>query len=124
MSLLLGEPVIRLLYGTAYLPSVPVFYVYVLTLPSNGLLFAFHRHALKENRLFAIAGAFGSGALLNVVLNAALIPRFGMMGAAVSSAAAMPLGLVLALLVTPEGRRDLVCIVKSLATIPSLKLGR
>ena len=121
-SLLLGRPVIRLLYGTAYLPSVTVFYVYVLTLPSNGLLFAFHRHALKENRLAAIAAAFGSGALLNVALNAALIPRWGMIGAALSSAVSMPVGLTISLLATPAGRRDLGVIVKSLTTMPSLQL--
>ena len=121
-SLLLGRPVIRLLYGEVFLPSVPVFYVYVLTLPSNGLLFAFHRHALKENRLAAIAAAFGSGALLNVALNAALIPRWGMIGAALSSAVAMPVGLTFSLLTTPAGRRDLGFIVRSLTSLPSLQL--
>ena len=123
-SLLFGRPVIRLLFGEAYLPSVTIFYVYVLTLPSNGLFSAFYRHALKENRLMTIAASFGSGALFNVVLNAALIPRWGMMGAALSSVVSMPVGLALSLLFTEAGRRDLGFIVKSLTSLPSLKLNR
>ncbi len=82
---LLASPIIHLLYGTAYAPSVPVLMLIVwyttfsyigpvrdIWLLANGL----------QRYLWAING---SGALMNVLLNACLIPYFGIMGAAAAS---------------------------------------
>lgn len=124
VSCLLGLPVITFLYGEAFRPSAGLLSLYVLTLPCNGLLMAYNCHAVNDNRLKSIAAVFCSGALLNVPLNALLIRCFGTAGAAVSSAAAMPLGLVLTLAATAAGRRDLEFMLRSLVTLPSFRMGR
>jgi O-antigen/teichoic acid export membrane protein len=124
VSWLFGPPVIRFLYGEAFRSSAWLFSLYVLTLPCNGLLMAYNCHAVNDDRLKSIAAVFCSGALLNVPLNALLIHCFGTPGAAVSSAAAMPLGMVLTLMCTEAGRRDLKFMLHSLATLPSLRMGR
>lgn len=122
LTLLLGEPVIRFLYGTEYLKTVPVLCIFVFSLIFSSLLNGFNCHAINGNRLMTVASVFGSGAVINVPLNMILITRFGMNGAAVSSLISMPLGFIAVLLCTREGRSDLRFILHSLTHLPSFKL--
>lgn len=124
LMLLIGRPLITFLYGEAFAASAAILYWHILTLPCNGLLMAFHCHAVNEQRLAVIAAVFCSGALLNVPLNMFLIPRFGASGAAISSATAMPIGIVLTLLCTSNGRRDLRFMIRSVCLLPSFRMGR
>ena len=114
--------IFRLLYGSEFLIAADVFAVYVFSLPCTGLLNAYFWHCTLENKLFLMAFSNGSGALINVLGNWYLIPRLGITGAAWSSVLSMLFGLILALLFQKSGRQILKFILKSLFTLPSLKL--
>jgi len=122
ITALLSHPVILLLFGRAYLPTVPVLQVFVWTLLGTALLNVFSQWAINEKRIAMIAWAFGSGAVINVILNPLLIKVTGINGAAWSSLISMPLGLVLTLLCTADGRRHLLLILRSTFTLPSFRL--
>ena len=119
-----GRTIIVFLYGHAFEISASILYWHILSLPCNGLLWAFHSHAVNEQRLSVIAAVFCSGALLNVIMNMFLIPALGAQGAAICSAAAMPIGMVLTLLCTRKGRSDLRFMLGSLFSLPSFRLGK
>lgn len=122
LSLVLGYPVIRILYGQAYISAVPVFFIYVLTLTVSSVLGSFNCHAINEHRLKTVAAISCSGALINVPMNMLLISRFGMCGAALSSVISMPLGFILVLCFNAKGRHDLRFILYSLTHLPSFTL--
>ncbi len=122
LSLIFGRLIIRILYGQAYMPTVPVFYIYVLTLVFSSVLNGFNYHAINENRLKTVAAVFCSGAAINVPMNMLLIPQFGMCGAALSSVISMPLGFIPVLCFNTKGREDLRFILYSITHLPSFKL--
>jgi O-antigen/teichoic acid export membrane protein len=119
---LLSYPVILLLFGQAYLPTVPVLKVFVWTLLGTALLNVFSQWAINEKRIGMIAWAFGSGVVINVILNPLLIKLIGINGAAWSTLVSMPIGLVLTLLCTSHGHRHLLFILHSIFTLPSFQL--
>jgi O-antigen/teichoic acid export membrane protein len=82
---LLAEPIVRMLFGPSYLPSVPALQLLswsavLVTMRGN------FRHTLnaagKQRTDLACAGA---AAALNVAFNLALIPRYGITGAAAAT---------------------------------------
>lgn len=123
LMLLLGRIICTLLYGNAFAVSASILHWHILTLPCNGLLMAFHCHAVCEHRLKIIAAVFCLGALINVPLNMLLIKHLGASGAAISSATAMPIGITLALICTHKGQHDLFFMLLSIFTLPSFRLG-
>jgi O-antigen/teichoic acid export membrane protein len=123
VTVLLSYPLILLLFGKAYLPTVPVLNVFAWTLLGTALLNVFSQWAINEKRITMIAWAFGSGAVINVILNPLLIKLIGINGAAWSTLISMPLGLSLTLLFSSGGRAHLSLMLRSLFTLPSFKLG-
>lgn len=124
LMLMLWRPLCLFLYGKAFIASAAILYWHILTLPSNGLLMAIHSHAVCEKHFGIIGAVFCLGTLLNVPLNMLLIPRLGPSGAAISSASAMPLGILLALLCNHAGRGILCVMLRSIFTLPSFRLGK
>jgi O-antigen/teichoic acid export membrane protein len=122
VTVLLSHPAILLLFGRAYLPSVPVLNVFVWTLLGTALVHVFSQWAINEKRIAMIAWAFGSAAVINVMLNPILIKTIGINGAAWSSLVSIPLGLALTLSCTADGRRHLLLSLRSIVTLPSFKL--
>ena len=114
--------IFRFLYGNEFSVAAEVFAVYVCSLPCTGLLNAYFWHCTIENKLLLMAFSNGLGAFINVFGNWYLIPRLGITGAAWSSVFSMILGLILALLFQKTGRDILRFILKSLFTLPSLRL--
>ena len=84
----LASPLIRLAYGAAYIPAIPVLVAATLlaipkplTAPAYGLLQAHERQG------FIITWSLVCGAL-NVVLDIVLIPKMGALGAAIANGSA------------------------------------
>jgi len=123
VTALLAHPVIFLLFGADYLPSVPILQVFVWTLLTTALLNVFSQWAINEKRLALIAWSLGSGAFINALLNAVLINLIGINGAAWGTLISMPLGLVLCLLWQADSREHLRLMFRSVLTLPSFKLG-
>lgn len=89
LLILFAEPILKLLFGTVYMSAaVPMmilsigFFVYTLFLPAVRILELF-----KRTKFIFIITSVGAG--INIVLNLLLIPKYGMLGAAVASAIAL-----------------------------------
>ena len=87
-GVILGEDIIRFLYGASYLSAVFPFRILILSVlpvfPSYLIgNYVFAHNAQKKMVPYVIAGS-----LINVVLNAVLIPRYGIVGAAIATVAA------------------------------------
>lgn len=94
-AMALGEPVIQLLYGSAYQASASILLVHIwcglfvsLGLASGSWIMAERRVSLNLYRNLAGLGA-------NLVLNLALIPRFGALGAAYATLMALVVAYML-----------------------------
>lgn len=82
---ILAKPIITLLYGTAYLPSVPVFEILIFSIPFvfagpivGNILLGYNKQ--KMTLVYAsLASAF------NVIFNAILIPPYGIIGATIAT---------------------------------------
>ncbi|MFA5163064.1 MAG: flippase [Patescibacteria group bacterium] len=82
LILLISRPLIMMLFGPEYEPSVAVLRVYVLSLPGIFLFTAANQRLVAENREKIILLANLSGLTLNIVLNFLFLPRFGLIGSA------------------------------------------
>lgn len=122
-TVVIGYPVVRLLFGTTYLAAVPVLNVLVWSTAGSALLYVFSQWAVNENRLALITWAVAAGVALKILLNVAFIERFGAAGVAWSSLVSIPTALAIILLLSRVGRAHLHTIVSSLVTLPSFKLG-
>jgi len=121
---IIAWPVIRIFYGTAFLPTVPLLRVFVLCLLYGAVSSVFGQWIIKTNNLF-LGGLFNViGFLFNVPLNYMLIRRFGAVGAAWSTVISAPLGMMLILCSFRDGRAELKFMLKSILTLPSFRLSR
>ena len=84
-GVILGKPIIELIYGKEYLPSVPIFQILIATsfiiFPST--LIANALVAYNQQKKLGLYTAIGAGA--NVALNAVMIPLYGAIGAAAAT---------------------------------------
>lgn len=85
--LVLGKPIVWILYGEAYLPSVPVLKAVTWYTAFSYLGVARNAWIVSEGKQKYLKYMYGCAAVMNVVLNAALIPYLGAVGAAVASLA-------------------------------------
>ena len=81
----LAKPIIQFLYGAEYIPAVPVFQILIAT-----VLFIFPgtllgNFILAHDKQAGIAKYTAISSCLNIILNSLLIPRFGIVGAAVAT---------------------------------------
>jgi len=117
--LLVAQPLIRALYGEPFAEAAGAFRLQVLAAPfvalgvlSSAWLVLEHRtrHALRRTII---------GAIANILLNLAFIPRFGISGAAAATLIAQILSTYLTDLTHPETRAMFK--MKTLAIIPGLR---
>lgn len=82
---LLAEPLVRILYGEAYLPAVVPLRIVVWYAAFAYLGVARNAWIVCENRQKGLTPLYMAAAGINVVLNGMLIPRWGASGAALAS---------------------------------------
>ncbi|MBI1750595.1 MAG: oligosaccharide flippase family protein [Acidobacteria bacterium] len=85
---MLAEPIILLLFGPAYAPSVPVLRILAWSVVLVILRGTFHQALNAANRSAVDLRCAMVSAGLNVALNIVLIPHYGMIGAAAATLAA------------------------------------
>jgi len=85
---LLGYPVIRLLYGQPFTPAYPTLLLLIPGVVGMAQNFSYSNLLSASGRPLSGALIFTLGALLNAALNLALVPAFGINGAALASGAA------------------------------------
>jgi len=120
--LVLGRWLIQLLYGSAYLDAVVPMYILIVGVLFIGVTRILLRYMTSVDKhqynVVIVAGA----AVVNVALNFALIPRFGIRGAALSSLLTYTLQSVLALYCfrAITGISPLDCLVPKLGDVRHL----
>ncbi len=82
---LLGKYIVLLLFGTAYLPAVDILRVHIWTGPFVFLGVASGMQLVHEGLTRIALQRSIAGALANVALNYALVPRFGGIGSAMAT---------------------------------------
>lgn len=92
---LLAEPVVKLLYGEAYLPAAAPLRIVVWYTAFSFLGVARNAWVVCENAQKYLKYIYIGSALVNVALNALLIPRMGTTGAAWASLLTQAAGIVL-----------------------------
>jgi O-antigen/teichoic acid export membrane protein len=95
---LLAQPLISILFGDAYLNSVPILVVHIWAALFIFMRAAFSKWILIENVLMFSLITQGLGALANVALNYWLIPIYGGLGAAYATLISYAMASYLALL--------------------------
>jgi O-antigen/teichoic acid export membrane protein len=83
--ILLAAPLIQILYGEAYLPAVPPFYLVIAGVAAVSVTSNLANYFRSTNTHHYTVWIILCAATLNVALNAILIPRYRIMGAAFSS---------------------------------------
>lgn len=112
--MLLSERVIVLLYGPAFRPAAPVLALHVWTLipVAYGLLSSVWLAASKRTGLMLTRTLCGG--VVNLALNLLLIPRLGIIGAALATLVAMLTASMFTLVLGADGRQILRVQLRSL----------
>lgn len=83
LSILMARPMIELLYGPGFVGAVPVFQVLALTFAGmTGYACGAYLNASGRQTFYAVSQ--GGFVAIQIILSLVLVPRFGIMGAAVS----------------------------------------
>ncbi len=84
-GVILGQPIINLIFGAEYLPATPAFQILIIGIIimfSGPLIFNI---ILAHNQQRRIIKYVAIGSLINIILNILLIPIYGIIGAAVTT---------------------------------------
>ncbi|PXF61270.1 MAG: flippase [Candidatus Methanogaster sp.] len=82
---LLADRIILLIFGAEYVPSVIVLQILIWVIVLIFARTAFERVLEAANRQIIVTEVFGGCALLNVILNVILIPKYSYIGAAIAT---------------------------------------
>jgi len=95
VSMICGEILIPLMFGKAYLKGLPAYYILIFSvvLIYYNMLFARGLWAYNKQNIFLKIVILQS--VLNVIINFILIPKYNMIGAAISTMIAELIGLIL-----------------------------
>jgi O-antigen/teichoic acid export membrane protein len=85
LSTVLASKIILLLYGTAYLPSVPALQILIWTVPIIFLTYLWGTLFISIDRQDLVLKITFISMVFNIVLNLLLIPVYGFMGAALAT---------------------------------------
>lgn len=83
--LVLGDLIVKILYGEAYLPAIPVLKVVTWYTAFSYLGVARNAWIVSEGKQKYLKYIYGCAAIMNVIINALLIPTMGAVGAALAS---------------------------------------
>lgn len=111
---LLSEWLITLFFGYHYIDSASVFVIHIWAAIFIFMRAAFSKWILIENALIFSLITQGAGALVNVVLNYFLIPRFGAQGAAYATLISYALASFFSLLICSKTRPIFIMMLKSI----------
>ena len=84
-SLIVLPILIRILYGSKYEASIPIFYCHIFSIVFGFAGVARSQHLILERLHHFSMWATFAGMVVNVSCNCALIPKFGALGAAIST---------------------------------------
>jgi O-antigen/teichoic acid export membrane protein len=94
-GMVLAPKIINFIYGSDYLPSVLVFQILIIMTGIILLYYSFNQALIAANQQKKVFWPVFYGAMLNIVLNLILIPKFSLYGAAIATVIANLLVLFL-----------------------------
>lgn len=84
-TLFIGEGLTRIIYGKEFMAASPILSVYIFSLFGSFLSFLIYQDLFIKNKLFLIVFIPVFTAILNIALNLVLIPKQGVIGAAIAT---------------------------------------
>lgn len=118
---ILSSTFVELFFGDKFIESIQILNIYILSLPFLFLNNASWKYFIPlKLEKFATIKLF-IGALINIVLNLLLIPKFGLIGAAISTVIAMVFISVYGNLLFKKTRNNYQLIKKSVKNLPHVK---
>ena len=108
---------INLLYGDKFLESLPILYIYIISLPFMFINNASWKYFIPMNIQKFASIKLLVGAIINIVLNFALIPLLGLKGAAISTVISMLFVSIYGNLFFTKTKRNFTLILKSIKNI-------
>lgn len=111
---LLSEWVISLFFGSFYIDSASVLVIHIWAAIFIFMRAAFSKWILIENALMFSLITQGAGALVNVMLNYFLIPKFGVQGAAYATLISYAFASFFSLLIYSKTRPIFIMMLKSI----------
>lgn len=108
--LILAKPLIGLIFGDAFLPSITILHIYALGIPAIFIVSKIIDLLYTDNLLRTLILTTGLSALTNIILNLLWIPAYGIEGAAWATVASFYIASVIPLL-PPQSRRSIFSIL-------------
>ena len=103
-STLFAAPIVKMLFGSAYLASIPVLQVHIWSTIAVFLGIASGQWLLAESLQFISLIRTALGLLVNLMLNLVLIPNYGALGAAVATTLSYSVAVFAGVLLTHQTR--------------------
>ena len=107
-----SKPIILLLYGSKYLPSINCLKIVVWYLPFTSLYAINNIFLICENKTNWIQISSLIGAIISILLNLVLIPKFNIIGAAITYVIAYLVVSMFAICLVPQLRFSLKLIIE------------
>ena len=101
---LFAAPIVKTLFGSAYLASIPVLQVHIWSTIAVFLGIASGQWLLAEGLQFISLIGTALGLLVNLMLNLVLIPNYGALGAALATTVSYSVAVFAPLLLTRRTR--------------------
>jgi O-antigen/teichoic acid export membrane protein len=112
-STLFAAPIVKTVFGSAYLGSIPVLQVHIWSTIAVFLGVASGQWLLAERLQYISLIGTALGLLLNLMLNLVLIPRYGALGAALATTVSYSVAVFGGLLLTHKTRRAFNMLLRS-----------
>jgi O-antigen/teichoic acid export membrane protein len=118
---LFSKPIVNFLYGKTYLPAAPALSILIWTSVFVAFNLVSSKWLLIENlqKYFTI-NKF-AGAVVNIVLNLVLIPRFGILGSAMTTIISYAVANLFLFIIIGKLRNHLLLMIKSIFVFPDLQ---
>ncbi len=112
-SVILAAPIIRILFGDQYASAVPVLQIYVLSSIFVFIGVAVGKWFIVENKQSLTFYRTLFGAILNIIFNIVLIPRYGVLGSAIATVVSYGIAAYFSLLFFTDTRKKFWLIADS-----------
>jgi O-antigen/teichoic acid export membrane protein len=85
ITTILADPIIKKLFGNAYLESIPILKIYIWSTIIVFLSVAIGQYVISHNLTKIYFFYTALGAIINIILNIILVPKIGMSGSAIAT---------------------------------------
>lgn len=107
-----SRPLFNIIFGEAFVPGIQAFRIYALSIPASFIVYKLNDVLYTDDLRKSLIATTGIPAVINILLNIAWIPTYGITGAAWATVIALYAALVVPFLL-PLSRQSLLQIFRS-----------